>query len=53
MIKKSIFDFFPRIMFPVEEIKKKFRSLGIFNKVVSKPVGLLKLTLMPTHEIIY
>jgi len=52
VIKKNIFGPFLRIIFPVEKIKKKFRSLGVLNKVVSRPVGLLKLILMPTNQII-
>lgn len=52
IIKKSSFNYFLRIIFPLEEIKKKFRSFGVLNKIVSRPVGLLKLTLMSVYEII-
>lgn len=41
-----------RITFSVEEIRKKLRSLGVLNKIVTKPVGLLKLTSMSVHGII-
>lgn len=52
ILKKSIFGHSVRIIFPVEEIRKKLRSLGVLHKIVTKPIGLLKLTLMSVYEII-
>ena len=51
-LKKVAFDYFIRITFPVKEIRKKLRFLGVLNKIVTRPVGLLKLISMPIHEII-
>ena len=51
-LKKGVSGCSIRIMFPVEEIRKKLRSFGVLNKILTRPVGLLKLTSMPVYEII-
>lgn len=41
-----------RILFPVKEIKKKLRSLGLIHKVITRPIGINYLTSQKDHDII-
>lgn len=41
-----------RILFPVEDMKKRLRSLGLLHKVITRPTGINYLTSKKDHDIV-